>query len=71
MNRVVHEHIRNVMPPSPESSIEIPGHSANVESVVFLRRILTTRLASFGVLAALAVMNEGISATMGLVPIER
>ena len=45
--------------------------SANVESVVFLRRILTTRLASFCVLAARAVMNEGISATMGLVPIKR
>ena len=46
----------------------LKGPSANVESVVFLRRILTTRQASFGVLASRAVMNEGMSATTGARP---
>ena len=42
-------------------------YSANVKSIVFLRRIQATRLASFWMLAARAVRKNGISATMGLV----
>ena len=46
-------------------------NSANVESVVFLRRISMRKLTGIWVLAARAMRNEGIFTTMGLVPIER
>jgi len=45
--------------------------SAIVERIDFLRRISMRRLTSFWMLAARVVGNQGISATLGLVPIER